>query len=239
MRRLVLFDIDGTLLHGGPAKEAFHLALVEVFGTAGPIRSWEFSGKTDPQIARELLTEAGLVPGSIDEGLPRLWPRYVSELGARLPERPTRALPGVEALLTRLGAHPDLAIGLLTGNVVEGARLKLGSAGLDPWFPLGIEGRGAGAAVVGAFGSDHEVRNRLPGIALARARERWGVDFPLDEVVVVGDTPRDVECGRSHGVRTVAVATGRFSPEVLVAAGADRVLADLTDTEGAFDAIAG
>jgi phosphoglycolate phosphatase-like HAD superfamily hydrolase len=162
----------------------------------------------------------------IDGGLSRLWARYLDELARRLPALPTRPLPGVADLLERLGARADVALGLLTGNVAEGARLKLGSAGLASWFGMG------------AFGSDHESRNALPGIALARAREHWGVEFPRDEVVVVGDTPRDVECGRLHGVRTVAVATGRFAPEVLVGVGADRVLADLSDTARALEAIA-
>ena len=227
MRRLVLFDIDGTIVSGGPAREAFLLALVEVFGTAGPIDRWEFSGKTDPQIARELLTEAGIGRRRIGRMLPALWDRYLEELEARLPASPTRALPGAADLLARLGGEPDAAIALLTGNLAGGARLKLDAAGLGHWFP------------VGAFGSDHEVRNELPAIAVRRAETHWGTRFAPGEVVVVGDTPRDVACGRAHGARTVAVATGHFGVEALEGTGADAVLEGLGETGRALRAIMG
>jgi len=227
LRRLVLFDIDGTLLHGGPAKEAFHLALLEVYGTAGPIEGWEFSGKTDPQIARELLREGGVPDARIEEGFPLLWDRYLGELAERLPAQPTVALPGVGELLASLEGEVTVGLGLLTGNVARGAELKLGAAGLRRSFP------------VGAFGSDHEHRNVLPAIALERAARVWGVDFRGQEVVVVGDTPRDVECGRVHGLRTVAVATGRFSRETLAGTGADAVLDGFEDPGEALAAILG
>ena len=225
MKRLVLFDIDGTLLTGGPAKEAFHLALLEVFGTAGPIDTWDFSGKTDPQIARELLTEAGLECHRIDSGLPSLWSQYVYELETRLPSLPPRAHPGVVALLSHLGEVEETPLGLLTGNVREGARLKLTAAGLHSWF------------AVGAYGSDHESRNELPPIALRRARDHWGIEFPAGSMVVIGDTPRDVACGRLAGARTIAVATGRFDTEVLERAGPDHVLPDFRDTGRVLEAI--
>jgi phosphoglycolate phosphatase-like HAD superfamily hydrolase len=225
MDRLVLFDIDGTLLSGGPAKDAFHLALIEVFGTAGPIEEWEFSGKTDPQIARELLREAGLRDLDIDEGLPRFWIRYLAEMERRLPDRPPRALPGVPELLNALAQRGTVALALLTGNVAGGARLKLGAVGLGSWF------------AVGAYGSDKETRNELPTIAVRRARDHWGIDFAARSVVVVGDTPRDVECGSRHGARTVAVATGRFEEGALWESGADAVLRDLGETDAAAEAI--
>lgn len=219
MRRLVLFDIDGTLLRGGPAKEAFHLALLEAFGTAGAIEVHDFSGKTDPQIARELLTEAGVPPGEVDRGLPRLWRRYLAELEARLPDRPVDVLPGVHALLDALEATGEVALGLVTGNIAPGARLKLGSAGLASRFS------------VGGFGSDSEERNDLPAIAIERARREWRCDFAGDAAVIVGDTPRDVACGRHGGCRTLAVATGRFDLAALVEVEPDHVLADLSDTD--------
>ena len=224
MRRLVLFDVDGTVLSGGPAREAFFVALGAVFGTAGPIDGWEFSGKTDPQIARELLTEAGIEPARIDESLPAVWVRYLAEMEARLLDSPTRALPGVAELLGGLGERAA-ATALLTGNVAGGARLKLDSAGLGGWFP------------VGAFGSDHEVRNELPAVAIRRAEVHWGARFPAGEVVVVGDTPRDVACGQAHGTRTVAVATGRFDVDALEGTGADVVLESLQETDRALHAI--
>lgn len=225
MRRLVLFDIDGTLVTGGPAKRAFHLALIDVFGTAGPIEEWEFSGKTDPQIARELLTEAGVDGDAVDAGLPELWRYYLVEMEARLSESPMLLLPGVMELLEGLETEGTSALGLLTGNVVGGARLKLRSAGLDTRLS------------VGAFGSDHEVRNELPVVALRRAREHWGIEFSPEGVVVVGDTPRDVECGRTHGARTVAVATGRFGAAELWTAEAHAVLESFDDTDRALQTI--
>lgn len=228
MNRLLLFDIDGTLVAGGPAKEAFHEALLAVFGTAGPIGSWDFSGKTDPQIARELLVEAGLPATQIDTGLTALFDHYLAGMEARLPATPTRALPGVAVLVEALqerSRRREVGLGLVTGNHVRGAALKLGAAGLeDPFFP-------AGGEAVGAFGSDHEERNELPAIAVERARRSWRIGFEADNVVIIGDTPRDVECGRFHGMRTIGVATGNFSAGELERSGADIVVEDFSETE--------
>jgi phosphoglycolate phosphatase len=220
VKRLVLFDIDGTLVWGGPAKEAFHQAMVETFGTAGDIEVHSFAGKTDPQIARELLTGAGMHDGDIEDGFPGLWVRYLGHLEERLVDRPMDVLPGVADLLEALGRHADVGLGLLTGNIAGGARLKLRSAGLLEHF------------VMGSYGSDHEERDELPAIALRRAEETWGVTFPPEDVIVVGDTPRDVQCGRKEDLRTLAVATGHFGVDALVEAGADHVVRDLTDTDG-------
>lgn len=227
MRRLLLFDIDGTLVWGGPAKEVFHLAMVETFGTAGAIEGHSFSGKTDPQIARELLRGAGMDDGEIDRGLPELWRRYLTGLEEGLAERPMDVLPGVPALLEALAREGDVALALLTGNIADGARLKLGSAGLVQHFQ------------VGSYGSDAENRDDLPGVALERAREAWGVDFPVEEVIVVGDTPRDVQCGRATGTRTMAVATGHFDAVALRDTGADHVVEDLGDTRAMVELLAG
>lgn len=223
--RLVLFDVDGTLIRGGPAKEAFRVALTAVFGTTGDMENQEFSGKTDPQIARELLNAAGLADDRIDRGFPRLWRRYVVELERLLPERPPRLLPGVEELLDALEGRSSVAEGLLTGNIAPGARLKLGAVGLADRFD------------VGGFGSDHEARNRLPPIAVRRARRHWGVDFPPERVVIVGDTPRDVECGRCGGHRTVAVSTGRVDRRELEEACADHLFDDLSRTERVLEVL--
>lgn len=222
MKHLLLFDIDGTLVSGGPAKEAFHEALVDAYGTAGDIEVHDFSGKTDPQIARELLVGSGLSHDEVDAGLPRLFSRYLEELEARLPHDPVRILPGVEPLiaeLRKLVADARVALGLVTGNVAGGADLKLGSAGLREPFE------------VGGFGSDAEERNELPGVALARARERWSTDFDPDRVWIVGDTPRDVACGRAHGLRTLAVATGNFDAATLGRSGAEVVMDDFSRPE--------
>ncbi len=225
MQTLILFDIDGTLTRGGPAKGAFHTAMLETFGTAGAIDSHDFSGKTDPQIARELLTAAGLDDAAVDAGLTGLWDRYIGELEARIGDNPMRLLPGVAGLIEALDADPDVALGLVTGNIVRGAQVKLGSVGLAECF------------AVGGYGSDHEVRERLPAIALERAFEVWGIRFPAESAVIVGDTPRDVECGKHEGTRTVAVATGRIPRERLEATGADAVFDDFSDIASVMEAL--
>lgn len=222
MARLLLFDIDGTLLVGGPPKETFGEALARTYGTAGPVEHWEFSGKTDPQIARELLREAGLPDPEIEAGFDALWPRYVSGLEAALKVHPMTRLTGVSALLDALQgpvAAGQVALGLVTGNLQMGAALKLDSAGIV-WDPT-----------VGGYGSDHEERDRLPAIAVERAMGHWGRVYTPDQVLIIGDTPRDVQCGRAHGARTLAVATGRYSLRQLQTVGADWVLPDLSETE--------
>jgi phosphoglycolate phosphatase-like HAD superfamily hydrolase len=219
MRRLLLFDIDGTLVWGGPAKDSFIEAMVETYGTAGDVESVSFAGRTDPQIARGLLQGTGMPAADIERGLPTLWKGYLSRLEARLPRDPVEILPGVPALLEALGEDDGVALGLLTGNILAGARLKLGSAGLLDHFRMG------------SYGSDHEERDELPAIALRRARETWGVDFRPEHVVVVGDTPRDVACGKKEGLRTFAVATGHYDAEALRATGADHVVEDFSDTD--------
>lgn len=217
--RLVLFDIDGTLVWGGPAKESFHRAMRETYGTVGDFEGVSFSGKTDPQIARELLYGAGFGAAEVDEGFPALWARYLGYLEEGLVERPMEVLPGVDDLLDALRGLEHVRVALLTGNIEGGAKLKLGSAGLAEHF------------AVGGFGSDAEERGLLPAIALDRAREEWGAPFPAAEAVVVGDTPLDVACGKGEGTRTLAVATGHFAEPDLAAAGADHVLADFSDTD--------
>ncbi len=225
MRTLILFDIDGTLVRGGPAKAAFHTAMLETFGTAGAIDDHDFSGKTDPQIARELLTDTGLEDVAVDAGLAELWDRYIGELEDRISDNPMRLLPGVTGLLEALEAEPDVALGLVTGNIIRGARAKLGSVGL------------AERLTVGGYGSDHEIREHLPAVALERAFEAWGVRFPAESSVIVGDTHRDVECGRHEGMRTVAVATGRVPRERLETVGADAVFDDLSDIASVMEAL--
>jgi phosphoglycolate phosphatase len=229
MKRLILFDIDGTLLStNGAARRAFHAALLEVYGTAGPIDTHEFDGKTDPQIARELLLLDGMPRPTIDQQLPRLFRCYLDRMALEIaqPAHSTLVYPGVRALLDTLAADDSVLLGLLTGNIAEGAALKLASAGLDHYFQFG------------AFGSDSAERGELPPIAVQRALERSGVNFGGKDVVIIGDTPSDVRCGQAIGVFALGVCTGRHGREGLLAAGADAVLDDLSDTRRVLDILA-
>ncbi|MGD8278086.1 MAG: HAD hydrolase-like protein [Gemmatimonadota bacterium] len=229
MKRLILFDIDGTLLWTrGAAKNAFQRAMVEVYGTAGPIATHSFAGKTDPQIARELLRLSGFEDDRIDAGLDRLWSGYLRELREefRLPGRATTVLPGVRPLLDELGRRADtFLLGLLTGNIEEGASLKLRSAALDCAFRLG------------AYGSDRERREDLPEIAVERALSLTGVRFRGREIVIIGDTPADMTCGAALDAFAFGVATGYFDEVSLRAAGAHFTVPDLGNTQEVLDVL--
>lgn len=230
MQRLVLFDIDGTMLDsGGTAALAFREALREVFGTAGPERGYSFAGKTDPQIAWDLLRHAGFDEEEIASRLEQAWAVYLERLRESALPRRVRVYPGVVPLLDRISMLGNGAVlGLLTGNLAEGARLKLEAAGI-----------GFDRFAVGAFGSDHRERAELPAIAIDRAERRFGHRFSGKDVVVIGDTPHDIACGAHLGVRTIAVATGSYSEEELAACDADHVFPSLADTERVWAAIFG
>lgn len=226
--RLVLFDIDGTILWtDGAGRRAIHQALREVFGSTGPEAHW-FDGKTDRQIVRELMRLDGHDDARIDAGVGDTLDRYVRYLERELadPSRSARLLDGVLPLLAALEARGDVALGLLTGNVELGARAKLRAVGIDP-----------DRFRFNAFGSDSEYRPDLPAVARRRATRSLGADLPGDRVVVIGDTPADVECGRAIGARAIGVATGRYPAPELERAGAAAVFDDLTDTAAVIEAI--
>jgi phosphoglycolate phosphatase-like HAD superfamily hydrolase len=202
--------------------------MLEVYGMTGPIATHAFDGKTDPQIARELLMFAGLPSAAVDRGLPLLWTSYLRELSVEfaLPSHRTTVLPGIRPLLDDLEARgDDVVLGLLTGNIEHGATLKLAAAGIRTPFR------------VGAFGSDCERRDGLPPVAVERAVAAVGVEFTRDSIVIIGDTPSDVTCGRALGARAIGVATGRYQESELRAAGAAAVFADLTRTSDVIAAI--
>lgn len=228
--RLLLFDVDGTLVRvDGAGREALREALRAVYGETGPIDGFDFHGRTDPAIVRGLLRAVGRDDAWIDRGLPRLWPLYCEALERELAARrgATRPCPGVPRLLAVLEEEPGFVPGLLTGNVEGGAWRKLRACGLDRRFGFG------------AFGSDSERREDLPAIAVRRARAATGRRFAAHEVVVIGDTPEDIRCARSAGVRCLAVATGRYGVEELAGHGPDAVLDDLADAERALSAVVG
>ena len=223
--RLVLFDIDGTLLSAGrAARESILAALAAVLGWEGSSDGTDFSGKTDPQILRELVMESVGRP-RFEAALESVLDRYVEELSRRLRPEAVVVKPGVSALLDRLADDRRVTLGLLTGNIERCARLKLEPAGLNRYFSFG------------AFGNDSADRYCLPPIAVARAREETGRDFPSESVVIIGDSVHDVGCGRSIGARTIAVATGPTSAEGLAAERPDALFLDFSDVDAAQEAI--
>ena len=226
--RLVLFDIDGTLLWSdGAGRRAMQGALTDVFGSAGS-PEYRYDGKTDRQIVRELMRAEGHEDAHIDGGMERLVALYLEGLRGELADgtREVRVLPGVPELLDALERRDDVVLGLLTGNIAPGAAVKLAAAGID-----------IGRFRVNAFGSDHEHRPELPAVAQARARERLGLEVQGERVVIIGDTPADIECGRGIGARAIAVATGRYGVEELRAHEPAAVFEDLTDTAAVVEAI--
>ena len=228
MRRLVLFDIDGTLLHShGAGRRAMEAALVESFGTRGS-PAYRYDGKTDKQIVRDLMRREGFDDAVIDERMPAVMAAYVTGLQRELaaPHAKVEALTGVMPLLDALVHRSHCIVGLLTGNLEPGAQQKLAAAGI-----------GFDRFAVGAYGSDHEIRAELPGIAQRRTRERLGLEVEGRSMVIVGDTPSDIQCGRPLGTRAIAVATGHYSVEALNEHSPDAVFSDLSDTEAVLAAI--
>jgi len=225
--RLVLFDIDGTLVTtGGRAGAAIVQALEEVFGIAIPVDGYRFAGKTDPMILIELLERAGVPRAAASGRLAEVFERYLRHLPERLTPEVVRVLPGVRETLEELEVRPDVHVGLLTGNLARGAEVKLRAAGL--WGRFGV----------GAFGSDHAERDRLVAVARARARARFGAEFPGHATVVVGDAPADVRCARAGDARAVAVASGHIGAAELATLNPDALLASLAQP-GAVAAILG
>ncbi len=230
LRRLVLFDIDGTILWtDGAGRRSIHAALREVFGGIGPQDYW-FDGKTDRQIVRELMRHDGHSDELIEARMDALFTHYLRHLERELEAgaQAARVLPGIPDLIDTLAGRDDIVLGLLTGNLEAGARAKLRAVGVD-----------FARFRINAFGSDHESRSELPGIAQRRARELLGLDVPGSSVVVIGDTPADIECGRGIGARAIGVATGRFSIAELLTHPPAAVFADLADTAAVVDAIVG
>jgi phosphoglycolate phosphatase len=217
--KLLLFDIDGTLVDcGGQPKPLFGEALEEIYGARGDIRGYDFSGKTDPRIVVDLMSAAGVPEPVIHQRLPELRDAYLARLEERLEPEGVRILPGVVELLTTLAEREDVVLALLTGNWERGAGIKLGSVGLRRFFAFG------------SFGDGQTDRRDLPPVAWARAVEHCGRSFQPEETWIVGDSLLDVDCARAHGIPCFAVATGRTAATALAAAGAQQVVADLGAT---------
>jgi phosphoglycolate phosphatase len=225
--RLVLLDIDGTLLDcGRQSRPFFAEALRDAFGVTGDIDTYDFAGRTDPGIAIGLLTAAGVPREEVIAALPRIRESYLARLDAGLDPAGMRLLPGVRPLLERLSARDDVLLGLLTGNWEAGAKIKLSRLGLDGFFRFG------------AYGSDGIEREELPPVAFARAGRLAGRPFAPEEALIVGDSRFDVACARAHGIPSLAVTTGHTPAEALREAGADWVVADLVAAGEVIDLFA-
>lgn len=224
---VVLFDLDGTLLTtAGAGRRALAAAFLDLYGWADACEGVEMPGRTDPAIIRSVLRERGAPADELDAWRP-VADRYVARLPEELARPPAgRLLPGVAPLLDALAGVAGVHVGLLTGNVEEGARLKLARYGIADRFAFG------------AYGSDDEIRPRLLPVALVRAAAAAGRGLADARVVVIGDTPYDVEVGRIHRAATIAAATGRYDRDALAAAGADLVLDDLSDLARILDFLA-
>jgi phosphoglycolate phosphatase len=254
MRRLVLFDIDCTLIDAhGAGGRAILQAIKDVFGLEGDQGGYSYHGRTDPAIIRDLVAmwsvanpdevvgefDGGTQPqvvealaqrlGFDEETMERLLQpcleRYVELLRAEVVHGQIEVLPGLHELVTALATDRRVVLGLLTGNVFEGAELKLEPTGLWDLFK------------VGAFGSDSPRRADLPAVAVARAADITGLRFAGKEIVVIGDTPADITCGAELGVKAIAVATGRHTVTELAAHAPDRLFADFSDWRAAYEAI--
>jgi phosphoglycolate phosphatase-like HAD superfamily hydrolase len=224
---LFLFDVDGTLLTAqGAGREAFAQALTAVYGTTGPVERYDFRGKTDPQIVHDLMTSAGLTRAAIGGRLAAFFDAYVTVLEGLVDTTGrVRVMPGIPEVVRRLGRREDALVGLLTGNIERGARIKLQPTGLLPHFRLG------------AYGSDEIDRRRLPAVACERARSLAGSEVPFDRVTIIGDTPLDVDCARACGARAVAVATGQYGHAELAACTPDLLFADFADIDTVLSAL--
>ncbi len=226
---LILWDIDGTLLYsGGVAGAAMRTALTRVYGRPSHDDRRSYAGKTDQQIILETFPERD--PAELLARLPEFATQYLELLEAGAAELAARggALPGAAATLRALSVLPVTQT-VLTGNLQPVAALKLRLVGLTEHLQL----------AVGAFGSDHHQRNALPAIAMQRATAQLGRSFAAADMVIVGDTPNDIACGRYAGARTVAVATGPFGRAELAAHAPDAILDDLTDPAAVAAAILG
>jgi phosphoglycolate phosphatase len=217
--QVILFDIDGTLIHPrGVGRAATYAAMQEVFGTVEGVEQHIFGGKTDWLTLSELLAHRGYSPDDIGLHIP-IYAEAISRHMARLiPEFPVEACPGALEVVRELHQRNQHLLGIITGNVAPSAPVKLRAGGFDPgWFP------------VGAFGNESIQRNRLSALAIERAERHLKRQISARQVMIVGDTVADIECAQAVGAVAVAVRTGFATEEELIAAKPDYLLNDLTE----------
>jgi phosphoglycolate phosphatase-like HAD superfamily hydrolase len=216
MVRLILFDIDGTLIHtGGAGVKAFARALASEFGVENGTQRLKFAGRTDVSLVREAFTLEGIEPSA--ENFARFFAAYLRLLRQLILECKGGACPGVLEFYKALQRLPEPPLtGLLTGNIKDGARIKLERYDLWDKFPFG------------GFADDHEDRDQIAATALRRGSQAIGRELCGEEVVVIGDTPLDIRCARAIGAKALAVATGGVPLEELEGHRPDWAVADLT-----------
>lgn len=218
-RRLLLWDIDGTLISTGAAgHRAIHLATAQRFGGDSDLEGVEIAGRTDTSIAHQILAKYGAP--ITEESMQSFLDIYLELLAQELPRSQGKVLPGILELLRRAESREDTVLGLLTGNLRRGARLKLEHYQLWQFFSFG------------AFADDHHDRNQLGTFALTRAHEGTGQTFPPGQVDVIGDTGHDIACGKAFGARTIAVATGSWPREQLAECAPGFLFDDLSNVDG-------
>ena len=227
MNKLLLFDIDGTLISGRgiPKKVALNVFRKHFpqFEKGEDVR---FNGMTDPLIVKELLAANNYHIEMDNPIIEQILDEFIDELKLHAnPNTPPTILPGVMELLESCSQMDDVYIGIVTGNLEKGALIKLSAVNIDHYFP------------VGAYGSDHWDRNQLPPIAVKRSEEYFNITFLDENIWIIGDSIKDVECARVNKLKCLAVETGKISQESLAKAGADKVLKDLTDTQYILDII--
>ena len=226
MIKVLLFDIDGTLvLTGGAGQRAMARAFEDIFSVPNAFQHIEMPGRTDSWILSDAVTAHGIPSAAADRA--RFREVYLEHLRHEIEQPGSRkgVMPGVRPLLDLLVRRDDVYLALLTGNYEDAARIKLEFFDLWRYFRCG------------AFGDDAPDRNGLLPKALAAIRARGGPEVAPFEVVVVGDTPLDVACAAASGARSLAVATGGYDADALRAVGADLVFEDLSDTDAVLAAI--
>jgi len=216
--KLLLFDIDQTLINtGGAGLRALDRACFQLLGIQNAMQGISPHGKTDPGIAREILrVRLDRNPSELNGAIQSILEGYLFFLKEEVQASPNyRVLPGVTSLLDEMSSRSDIIVGLATGNVELGARIKLDRGKLNPYFGFG------------GFGSDSEDRTELVRAAANKAAVRHGRDIPVSDIFVIGDTPLDIDAGKRAGFRTVGVATGSYSIEQLLDSGATFAVSDL------------
>lgn len=231
IKKLVLFDIDGTLVDCGKVpKRAFMRALEIVFGSFGIAEKYNFSGRTDVQIASDVMTGAGFDGETVSEKMPAVLAHYLEHLNENLKPDHVTIKPGIRDVLDRLVSEKNACVGLLTGNIEKGAVIKLDRAGLGSYFS-------SNGSLFGAFGSDSMDRYDLPAIAAQKAQASFGETFSGKQIVVIGDSIHDVLCGKALNVRSIAVATGWTSEPDLRAGDPDDFFTDFSETDRVLESI--